>query len=88
MLLKSTFVEPSASRMEEVYQRLNTLNNKAEFLRDTVTFLTLIDSAIEHMVKLLETPTIGELHEAVEFLTTACQFNIDRNTVGIVGKFQ
>ncbi|XP_044764011.1 condensin complex subunit 1 [Coccinella septempunctata] len=83
-LLKTTFVKPTNSKTEELYKRMGELNVKAEFLRDTVTFLTLVDSAIEHMVKLLETPTIGELHEAVEFLTTAYQFNIDRNEKGIV----
>lgn len=84
VLLKSTFLKPSNSKMEQLYKKLGILKEKAEYLRDTVTFLTLIDSAIEYMVKLLETPTIGELHEAVQFLTTAYQFNIDRSMMGIV----
>ncbi|KAK9876242.1 hypothetical protein WA026_012541 [Henosepilachna vigintioctopunctata] len=84
LLLKSVFTKPKTSATEELFKQFDLLTKKCEFLSDTVQFLTLIDTALEHMVELLETTTIGDMNEAIDFFTTAYRFNIDRCTKGIV----
>ncbi|KAL3271523.1 hypothetical protein HHI36_022001 [Cryptolaemus montrouzieri] len=84
LLLKSVFIKPKSNSIEELYRKFDLLGKKHDFLKDTVTFLKLLDSALEKMVELLETTTVGDMHEAIEFFITAYKFNIDRSMLGIV----
>lgn len=70
---------------QEDLAKLSELEMDVEFLKQCVGFLKLIDSAIDKMVELLETPSISDMHEAIQFFVAAYQFNIDRASTGILG---
>ncbi|XP_023312786.1 condensin complex subunit 1-like, partial [Anoplophora glabripennis] len=69
---------------EEDFKRMEAMETHVDFLEDCVGFLRLIDNAIPIMIELLETTTIGDMHEAVEFFTSAYQFSIDNSMRGIL----
>lgn len=68
------------------FEKLSTLETEVDFLKQCVGFLKLIDSAIDKMVELLETTSISDMQEAIHFFIAAYQFNIDRASIGILGK--
>lgn len=71
---------------KEDFERFSLLEKEVEFLQECVDFLKLIDSAIDKMVELLETTSISDMHEAIEFFVAVYQFNIDRASTGILGE--
>lgn len=64
--------------------KLNTMNKHIDFLKDCVKFLNEIDRAIDLMVDLLETTSVSDMQEAIQFFIAAYQFQIDRSEVGIL----
>lgn len=71
---------------KEDLEKFSTLTTEVEFLQRCVAFLKLIDSAIDKMIELLETTSISDMQEAIDFFVAAYQFNIDRASTGILGK--
>lgn len=71
---------------EEDLAKFSELETEVAFLQQCVDFLKLMDAAIDKMVELLETTSISDMQEAIEFFVVACQFNIDRASTGILGK--
>ncbi|KAJ8973310.1 hypothetical protein NQ317_019181 [Molorchus minor] len=68
----------------EDFEKMDLLEKAVDFLKDCVEFLKLIDGAIEYMTHLLETTAISDMHEAVDFFTSAYQFNLDNSVQGIL----
>ncbi|KAF5285103.1 hypothetical protein FQA39_LY16792 [Lamprigera yunnana] len=64
--------------------QLVALENGVEYLTNTVEFLKLIDSAILPMSDLLESTSIGDMQEAVDFFIAAYKFNINNALFGIL----
>lgn len=85
-LVEELRTRTTANRTEEDIKKMDALEAHVDFLEDCVAFLSLIDAAIPTMIELLETTTIGDMHEAVGFFTSAYQFNIDNAMSGILGK--
>lgn len=71
---------------KEDAEKFSTLEAEVEFFQQCVEFLKLIDCSIDKMVELLETTSTTDMHEAIEFFTAAYRFNIDRASIGILGK--
>lgn len=78
--------EISVTMNESNLNELNKLENTIDFLNDIVTFLKLINSAIKPMKDLLESQSIVDMQEAIEFFIVAFQFNIDNASLGILGE--
>lgn len=72
---------------KEDAEKFSTLEMEVEFLQQCIVFLKLIDSSIDKMAELLETTSISDMHEAIDFFTAAYQFNIDRSSTGILGEY-
>ncbi|XP_060529643.1 condensin complex subunit 1 [Cylas formicarius] len=60
------------------------LQKSIEYLDSIEGFLELVHSAVPTMVELLETTTISDMHEAVQFFITAYKFNIDDAIEGVM----
>ncbi|XP_057657108.1 condensin complex subunit 1 [Diorhabda carinulata] len=69
---------------EEDLRNMENLSSKIDFLKQCVEFLETIDAAIDVCVELLETTSVSDMQEAIEFFVAAYQFNIDRATEGIL----
>ncbi|CAH0557488.1 unnamed protein product [Brassicogethes aeneus] len=82
--LKNEIIQGGVKMTKEDFKKLETLEANAEYLNDSVKFLKLIDGSIPVMIELLETTTIGDMQEAVDFFITAYQFNIDSAQTGVL----
>ncbi|XP_066259885.1 condensin complex subunit 1 isoform X2 [Euwallacea similis] len=69
---------------EEDFQKFEVLEKKVEYLQEAVSFLTIMDEAINLMKELLETTCISDMHEAVAFFIAAYQFGLDNAKIGIM----
>lgn len=69
---------------EDDYRDMENMSSKIDFLSQCVEFLETIDAAIDVCVELLETTSVSDMQEAIEFFVAAYQFNIDRATEGIL----
>lgn len=78
--------EFSGSFTQSNLEELTRTTNIVDYLNDIVTFLKLIDSAIKPMKDLLESQSIVDMQEAMEFFVAAFQFNIDNASLGILGE--
>lgn len=93
-LIKAIFTDIRSAQSKEQYvpteedlRNVNELENKVQHLEYIVMFLKLMDSAIPYMKDLIESVTMGDMQEAVEFLTAAYQFKIERSQEGIYGGY-
>ncbi|KAB0791130.1 hypothetical protein PPYR_02930 [Photinus pyralis] len=64
--------------------QLVALETSVEFLTRTADFLRLIDSAIKPMSDLLESASVSDMQEAIEFFVTAYKFNINNALFGVL----
>ncbi|CAH1965900.1 unnamed protein product [Acanthoscelides obtectus] len=69
----------NAEEMEE----FETLSRDVHVLQYFVPFLRLIDTSLHKMVDLLETTSITDMHEAIDFFISMYKFNIDGADIGI-----
>ncbi|KAK5637917.1 hypothetical protein RI129_012212 [Pyrocoelia pectoralis] len=69
---------------EDDLNKLVALESSVEYLTHTAGFLQLIDSAIKPMSDLLESVTISDMQEAIEFFVTAYKFNINNALFGVL----
>ncbi|VEN54794.1 unnamed protein product [Callosobruchus maculatus] len=67
---------------EEIAE-FDTLTRDVDVLQHFVPFLRLIDTSLHKMVDLLETTSITDMHEAIDFFISMYKFNIDGADVGI-----
>lgn len=93
-LMKNIFtdVKPSNATQEvlaneEQLKSLAEFETKVEVFEQLVVYLRHLDSAIEPMVELIQSATIGDMQEAVNFFTAAYQFKIERAKEGLYGGF-
>nr|CAI5825010.1 unnamed protein product [Callosobruchus analis] len=69
----------SAEEMAE----FDTLTRDVDVLQYFVPFLRLVDTSLHKMVDLLETTSITDMHEAIDFFISMYKFNIDGADLGI-----
>ncbi|KAK4878019.1 hypothetical protein RN001_010525 [Aquatica leii] len=69
---------------ETELNQLVALENAVEYLSKAVGFMELIDSAIKPMSDLLESVSIGDMQEAIEFFVAAYKFNINNAVYGVL----
>ncbi|XP_030754810.1 condensin complex subunit 1 [Sitophilus oryzae] len=98
LLMKTLFVNPlklledlkqgvysgTVQATEEDVKKLESLQETIDYFTNAIAFLKLLDDALKIMVELLETTFISDMHEAVEFFTTAFQFNMANVDIGIM----
>lgn len=77
-----TSLMPSEADLEQ----LVALENSVQYLKEAVDFLKAIDTALKPMADLLESSSIGDMQEAIEFFVTAYKFQINNVMMGILGK--
>lgn len=70
---------------EENLNRIKTLEAAVDYLEDTVKFLKILDYALIPMTELLQSVTVSDSTEAVNFFVAAYQFNLNNATEGILG---
>ncbi|CAH1118535.1 unnamed protein product [Phaedon cochleariae] len=73
-----------ATVTQEDFNKLDSLSKQVDFLENCVSFLQVLDASLDVMKELLETTSIADMHEAIEFFIAAYHFNIDRATDGIL----
>ncbi|CAG9833306.1 unnamed protein product [Diabrotica balteata] len=74
------FVNVTADDLKQI----ENLSSKVDFLHQCVEFLQAIDEAIDVCIELLETTSVSDMHEVIEFFVAAYQFNIDRSSDGVL----
>lgn len=79
-------VQNSVLPNEEQLKVLEELEKSVEYYQDAVVFLKHLDSAINPMIELIESATIGDMQEAVKFFVAAYQFKVERANEGIYGE--
>ncbi|XP_018328034.1 condensin complex subunit 1 [Agrilus planipennis] len=76
---RGTFVD-----LETNFKVLEKLESHVQFLTNCVGFLQQINKAIRPMKELLESTSIGDMQEAVDFFVIAFQFKIENALDGIL----
>lgn len=68
-------------------ERYMSLEKEMTFLKQCLEFLKSIELAFDKMIDLLDTTSISDMHEAINFFVTAYQFNVDKASTGITGTY-
>ncbi|XP_076253799.1 CAP-D2 condensin subunit [Rhynchophorus ferrugineus] len=98
ILMKTIFVDPlklledlkqgvyggSVPVTEEDIQKIEQLQETVQYFTDAISFIKLLNDSIAIAIELLETTSISDMQEAVEFFITAYKFNIDDVDRGIM----
>lgn len=74
---KQTISEQDLIELERSECKVTLLNIKVQFLE-------LMHAAIKKMLLLLDSVTVADMHEAVEFFVTAQQFDMDNALLGVL----
>lgn len=85
--LLATALRTSNKISEDDLKRVETAEIEVEFLTDMVKFLQLLDGAIKGMKELLESASLLEMQEAVDFFVAAYHFKLDNAVTGVLGMY-
>lgn len=88
-LIKEIFLSIDSHQRKQTIDEQDLLDlenceNKVTLLDTKMQFLEMMTPAIDKMMLLLDSVTVADMHEAVEFFVTAQKFDVDNAVLGVL----